>query len=70
MKLWVCTDHRGFWPVGVASIVVAPTEERARVVLADALTKHGLATVPGDDFSLREIDVTAENVVILADGDY
>lgn len=37
MRLWTCADHAAHYPVGGASIVVAPDEAAARAMLARAL---------------------------------
>lgn len=68
MKVFYCTDHDGHWPVGVASIVVAPNEETARSALAHRLNELGLK---GDEaFTLTELDTTKAQILVLRDGDY
>lgn len=68
MKVFTCTDHEGFWPVGVASLVVAEDQTKAAQLLMDALVKEGINQV--DPFHLEEIDVTRPQAVILHNGDY
>ena len=68
MKVFVCTDHDGHWPVGVASVIVAPNEEAARALLRVALKERWLN---GDQpFTLKEIDTLNRKAYILRDGDY
>jgi hypothetical protein len=67
MKIFTCTDHDGHW-VGVASVVVAPSEEIARRLLQIELRSHGLSG--NKPFHLREINTTEERAFVLQDGDY
>jgi hypothetical protein len=67
MKVYTCTDHDGHW-IGVASVVVAPSEEIARRLLLVELQQHGLkGSAP---FTLREINITEQRAFVLQDGDY
>ena len=70
MKLYTCTDHDSVWPTGVASIVIAGSEARARMVLDVALRKQGLKTYNECPYTLVEIDVSVEQAIILQDRDY
>lgn len=67
MIVFTCTDHDGHWPVGVASIVVAESEDQACDLLDAELVKRGLK--PGG-YSLVSMDVSRPRAVILNDGDY
>ena len=67
MKVWTCTDHDYFWPVGVASVIVAETEEEARELLNAELLKRGLKTTP---YTLEELDLNKPSAQILQDGNY
>lgn len=68
MKVFYCTDHDGHWPVGVASLVVAPNKETAHAALATRLAALGLN---GDKpFTLTELDITKAQILVLRDGDY
>lgn len=67
MKAFTCIDHDGLWPVPVASVVVAETEQEARDLLAKALKDGGLNPT---GFTLQEINLTAPNAAILSNGDY
>ena len=68
MKVFYCTDHDGHWPVGVASIVVAPNVETARSALSRRLTENGLDG--NKPFTLTELDTSKAQILILRSGDY
>lgn len=70
MKVFVCTDHDGHWPVGVASVVVAPDSATAIAMLNDELFHRGLALSDKHPFTLKEIDATKPIALMLCDGDY
>lgn len=70
MKLFSCVDHDAFWPVGVASVVVAPSKRRARVLLDRALIERGLRPGKEYPYTLDEISLEREDAYILDDGDY
>ena len=67
MNVYTCVDHGGHWPVGVASVVVAQSEYRARQLLEAALSKEGLSH---RGFTLQELDTSKAHAVILNNGDY
>jgi hypothetical protein len=67
LKLFVCLDHAGHRPVGVASIVLAHTEYEARKLLAAELLARDLMS---KQFTLKKIDTSWPQAVILQDGDY
>lgn len=67
MRVYTCVDHDGHW-VGVASVVVAPSEEIARRLLLVELNRHGLDG--SKPFHLREINITEPQAFVLQDGDY
>jgi hypothetical protein len=68
LKLFICTDHSGFYPVGTASIIIAPDEEEARKLLDAALTARGL--FPIEYYTLQEVDLDKPTAYILRDGNY
>lgn len=68
MKLFVCTDHAGHWPVGVASVIVAQSKKEAKKLLSQALFEVGLSSK--EEFTLIEIDLTHSGAFILNDGEY
>ncbi len=68
MKVWTCTDHDGHWPVGVASVVVADTEDQARELLKAEIKEHGLDH--HKPFTLRRINTSRPKAFVLQNGDY
>jgi hypothetical protein len=67
LNVYTCVDHDGHW-VGVASVVVAETEDVARDLLKSELKEHGLDhTKP---FTLRRINTAHPKALVLQDGDY
>lgn len=71
VKLWTCTDHNTYWPVGGASIVIAATEDEARAMLNAALLEKGLEDKAGEKpFTLTEVELDQHGCVILDDGQY
>lgn len=69
MSVWTCTDHDGVW-VGVASVVVADTEEAARKLLDEQLRGHGLKDSAASPYTLEALDLTKPKAVVLQNGDY
>lgn len=69
MNLYTVNDHIGHWPVGAASVVVAPNEAEARRLLDAALTEAGLdpSVIPG---TLVQMETDRPGVRILLDGNY
>jgi len=65
--VFYCTDHDGLWPVGVASIVVAPSESIARLILWERLKERGLEK---GEFTLQKLDTSTSQAIILNDGNY
>lgn len=70
MKLFVCTDHDGHYPVGVASVIVAVSECSAREILDCELRRHCLATSDVSPYTLAEIPLDRQQVLVLNDGNY
>lgn len=69
MDVFVCDDHAGHWPVGVASVIVANDEAEARGLLVAELKRHGLdGTKP--PFTLRKLNTSAPRAFVIRDGDY
>jgi len=67
MMVFTCTDHDGHWPVGVASVVIAVSEDQARKLLDAELTRRGLR--PGG-YTLERMSLIEPRAVVLCDGDY
>lgn len=68
LYVYTCTDHAYHFPVGVASVVVAESEGRARQLLRDELRKRGLDA--NKAFTLQQLDVTREGAYTLREGNY
>lgn len=68
MKVFTCKDFKGHWPVPVAAVIVAETLEDARLELDARLKAEGLKQ--DDRPTLKEVDVTRANVIILSNGEY
>lgn len=70
MKLFTCNDHKGHWPVGVGSVVVAENEDRARELLDAALVLDGLEPNVEYPYTLVKVSLDREDAYILTNGDY
>lgn len=68
LKVFVCTDHDGHWPVGVCSVVVAFTEDNAREMLQAALILDGLD--PRKPFTFQVLNTSNPQAIVLLNGDY
>lgn len=67
MKIFTCTDHKGLWPVGVASVVVARDKYEARTLLDAELVARKLEVTP---YVLKELDTETPAAHVLHDGGY
>jgi|GEM_PF-2309499 len=69
MKIYKCTNFTGFYPVGVAAVVVAECASAAEHLLNVALQAVGL---PGDAQIDEDsaIDPTVPGIVMLRNGEY
>lgn len=69
MQVYTCTTFEGFWPVGTAAVVVAPTRAQAVTILNARLKAHGLKpdVTMGD---LQLVDLSRPGAAILRDGNY
>jgi hypothetical protein len=68
IEIYVCTDHDGYYPVGVCSVVTAGSEDEARRLLQAALHEHGLdETKP---FTLRRLSTDSPRAFVLLNGEY
>lgn len=70
MKVYVCTDHDFHWPVGVASVVIAPDIQTARRLLDNQLALDGLAIFDESPYTLQDVSLDMPQAIILCDGDY
>lgn len=69
LKVYVCNRFTGFYPVGVAAVVVAESQSEAAELLNAQLKRQGL---PGDATANGMAWVMQNNkqVVVLNDGNY
>lgn len=70
MKLFKCTDHDGFWPVGVGSIILAANIKEAQRLLDGELEARGLKGSNKEPYTLTEINMKRKDAHILCDGNY
>lgn len=69
MKVFTCTGFKGVYPVGTAAVVVAPSEAKARKLLA-ALLRECKLSDDLTDARFKEVNTERESATILLDGDY
>jgi len=70
MRVFTCTSHDYHWPVGVASVVVAESEEAARKLLDEELVSGGLRPFDESPYDLVDVDTNRPHAKILCDGNY
>ena len=70
MKVFTCDDHDFFWPVGVASVIVAKDRREAKKLLDQRLKEKGLKTFEGRKYTLVEMSMDKAEAKIICDGDY
>lgn len=68
--VYVCTDHDGHYPVGVASVIVAWNEAEARKLLDASLVEHGLKPYDKHPYTLTAIALDVSYAGVLCNGDY
>jgi len=66
-RVYTCTNFRGYWPVGVASIIIASNKQEAEELLLSQLSALSIK-VEHDDFNITEIDIQSKGVFVLVDG--
>jgi hypothetical protein len=69
-KVYICTDHDGHYPVGVASVVVAWNETHARQLLDESLIQNGLKPYADHPYTLTALDLHTSYAGVLRNGDY
>jgi hypothetical protein len=67
MKVFICNDFEGHYPVGAAAVIIARSEEIAKTMLNMELQQRGLGI---KDATLKEVELTNTKAIILCDGDY
>jgi hypothetical protein len=70
LKTYICTDFKGFNPVGTAAVIVAKDRRAAESALRDALTLQGIQQALDWKPTLDMVDTRFPSVDILLDGDY
>lgn len=70
MKVYICINHDGHYPVGVASVVVADNLTEAKALLDAALKEQGLKPYAESAYTLVRLDTDRPQAIILANGDY
>ena len=68
LKVFVCSDFVGHWPVGTAAVMVAEDEDEAWVILKDILEKSGLPQTETPE--ILRLSLTNKMVLVLNDGNY
>lgn len=69
-RIFACTNFRGYWPVGVASVVVASDKNEARELLDKKLKEAKIPVETGGEYDLVEIPLQEKGAVILNNGDW
>lgn len=69
-KVFICTDHDGFYPVGVASIIIAANIGQAKRLLNKELIQRGLKPFKEEPYTLQEINLNISEAWIMLDGNY
>jgi hypothetical protein len=67
-KVFTCTDFRGFHPLEVSSLIVAPNQKQARESLIAELKRRGLYD-SDVEFTLSEVNIYHPGAIILHDGE-
>jgi hypothetical protein len=70
LNLYTCTGFTGHYPVGTSAIIIAPSEERARLLLDQELKKYGLGRGDGEKHNMFVVPLDKQAAIILNDGDY
>jgi hypothetical protein len=69
-RVFACTDFRGYWPVGVASVIVAADKREAKTLLDQKLREAGIPIEGDGDYTLTEISTDKKGATILNNGDW
>jgi hypothetical protein len=70
MPVYISLDHPVHYPVGGASVVVAPDEATARQLLDAELVKHGLEPDSRSPYTLERLNTRVPAAHVLRDGNY
>ena len=69
-KIYSCTDFRGYWPVGVSSIIVASDKREAKMLLDQKLRAEGIPIEGDGMYTLEEINMTQKGSLLLNKGEH
>lgn len=69
-RIYACTNFRGYWPVGVASVIVAVDKKEAKKLLDIKLKESGIVVDDGCEYELTEININNKGAVILNSGEW
>ena len=70
MKIYTCDDHDYHYPVGVASVVIAPNVDEARKALDKQLFEHSLRGYEEKSYTLNEMSIDRTQALVICDGNY
>lgn len=69
MKVFMCVEFKGHYPIGTAAVTVADDIECARRNFNEALKESGLPDLTSDD-EITEIPTHSDYTVIMCEGNY
>ena len=67
-RVYLCRDFRGEWPYPVSALIVAENRYQAKFILKRKLAEKGVPCVGNDGFTLAEVDLEKEDVLLIQDG--
>jgi hypothetical protein len=70
MKIYVCTNFTGHWPVGSAALVIAEDSEEAERMLRDVLAEEIPQRTQPPKLWMDEVKPDSKGVTLLNDGNY
>lgn len=69
MKVWYSRDFLGHYPVGTAAVMVASSEDIARLLLEIEMRAEGIE-ITKKPFTVEELDTSEPGIVLLCNGEY
>ena len=70
MRIFYCQDHDGYWPVRVASLILAQDVPEAIALLDEQLEGRRLKTHKDQPYTLIEVVANGPKAIIINGGDY
>jgi len=71
MKVFTHTAFDGFYPVGVAAVIIAEDKQTAKILLEKKLEELKMTQYePIKEEDFQEVDINTPSVDILNDGNY